>query len=374
MKKLVSIFLALALYACACAHAARTSAFGLDVFNVVAPVTNLTNLAFSPMSFELDACLFAEACDSIGRANVAEAMGVLTEFDSVYGPILKRYAEVAATNGVSFLAARAFCLPSIAMASSDYRRRIFSLCGAEVCRDFPVKGAECWFRAKMMGEMEGFTLPVVQSSADRYYFFDLVSVKAAWRGASTGSARREFTLPDGTKKTLDFFTSRRTIRFRRGLDYTLYRLPLADETDLYVFLPEPGKSLVDVRVSLWGEKLREVLLSVDEMGTDKAGPARASIVFPKLDFVSETDLSPALLFSKVPQGAFRSMKATLVRRDSMELMRLRIVDDERIPVDDPEYTSNDLGEVAFDRPFIYMIHRKADDTMIALGQFTAQAQ
>ena len=352
--------------------AARSSAFGIDAFNASVPASSDVNGLFSPFGFEIDCAVFGEAADPITRAGIAESMGVLTDFASVYRPMIDRYADVASTNGFSYISARAFCLPEISMASADYRRRLWELCGAEVCRLVPTGGAEAWFRAKMMGEMEDFYVTPSVSQAERYSYYDLVSIAVAWRGQSDSAERRKFHAADGRDVDMEFFRMRRTIRRRSTSLFTLLKLPVADGAYLYVMIPAKGASLKDVRERLKGDDFTSLRASVDTLGDTDAGPARVSLAFPALDFTAKAGLSVPLLNAKVPQGGFTSLKETLSRRDSEQVVRFRIVDDPEVKADEPEYATADLGEVVVDRPFVFFVHRPDDDTLSVVGQFTGR--
>ena len=364
--------------ACACAavpfasFAARSSAFGIDAFNAAVPASSDANGLFSPFGFEIDCAVFGEAADPITRAGIAESMGVLTDFASVYRPMIDRYADVASTNGFSYISARAFCLPEISMARTDYRRRLWDLCGAEVCRLVPPKGAEAWFRAKMMGEMEDFYIDNIVAQAERYRYYDLVSVAAAWRGQSDSKELRKFHAADGRAVEMEFFRMRRTVRHRSTPLFTLLKLPVADGAYLYVMLPAQGVSLKDVREKLKGDDFASLRASADTLGDREAGPARAVLSIPALDFTAKAALSVPFMNAKVPQGGYASIKETLSRRDSEQVVRFRLVDDPEVKPDEPEYATADLGEIVVDRPFVFFVHRPDDDTLSVVGQFTGK--
>ena len=171
---------------------------------------------------------------------------------------------------------------------------------------------------------------------------------------------------------IQFFRMRRTIRRRATSLFTLLKLPVADGAYLYVMLPARGVSLKDVRERLKGDDFTSLRASVDTLGDPDAGPARVSLAFPALDFTAKAGLSAPFLNAKVPQGGFTSLKTTLSRRDSEQVVRFRIVDDPEIKADEPEYTATDIGEVVVDRPFVFFVHRPDDDTLSVVGQFTGR--
>ena len=370
MKRYLLLFFAL--FAASGAFAARSSAFGVDSFNAVVPAEADSNALFSPIGFEMDCSVFGEAVDTISRAAIAESMGVLTDFHGVYRPILDRLETVAPSNGFHYVCARAFCLPDIRYATAEYRRRIWDLCGAGVCRLFPQRGAESWFKAKLMGEMEEFEIPVDRSQNERYRYYDLASVTAAWRGKSAAVTKREFKSASGKGVPMDFFVLRGTIRYRNAGGRAVYKLPLADGAYLYAIVPAETETLENVRRSVTGEKFAEIRTSVDTLGDKHAGAAKATVVFPKLDFTTRVNLGEAFLAAKVKQGDFTSLKNTLTSRISEQIVRFKVVDDPSVNPDEPEYTSTDLGEVVIDRPFMFFVHRPEDDVMSVIGQFTGK--
>ncbi|MBE6381933.1 MAG: hypothetical protein E7049_02840 [Lentisphaerae bacterium] len=370
MKRI--LLLSAALLASSGAFAARSSAFGIDSFNAAVPADSDSNALFSPIGFEMDCSVFGEAVDTISRAAIAESMGVLTDFQGVYRPILDRLVNEAPSNGFHYVCARAFCLPDIRLASAEYRRRIWDLNGAGVCRLFPQSGAESWFKAKLMGEMEDFSIPIDRSQHERYRYYDLVSITAAWRGKSAATAKRDFRSASGSPVPMDFFVLKGTIRYRNAGGRMTYRLPLSDGAYLYAIVPGETETLESVRKGLKGESFAEIRASVEMVGDKNAGAAKATVLFPRLDFTARANLAAPFQAAKVKQGDFMSLKNTLTSRISEQVVRFKVVDDPSVKPDEPEYTSVDLGEVALDRPFVFFVHRPEDDVMSVIGQFTGK--
>ena len=380
MKRILSIFI-LSLLACACAHvrAERNLGFGASAFNHVTTMTNESTLVFSPFSYELDCVVFAEAAETIAKANIAEAMGVLTDFEGVYAPPRDYFAEVAATNGFEFLAARGFCLPTIDMARAAYRTRIWEMVGAGVMFEFPVEGAEAWFKASMNGRHEDFRLPVhVGGFTERYLYYDLVSVRTEWLVPFPEAGEREFTCADDSRIVVPFIRSRQKIGYSRDVDQWLLRIPLRDDAYLFLLVPDAGHPLSEARMQFIPERIDSTVLAPESLTLPDAGEAMVELEIPRLDLRTENDFSKALVAAKVPQGGFFELDSKLTRRDVGQVVRFEAANPREgyVPAKDADEaegrTVKDLGTITVDRPFFFFVLHRPTASIPVCGQFTGK--
>ena len=382
MKRVRLLFVLAAAFAAPALEAARSSAFGLDIFNTLVPFGETRTSVFSPISFELDCCVFAEACDPIKRANIAETLGVLTGFDGVYGPIRKAFAEAPATNRVSFLEARALCLPSVLLSYVEFRRRIWESCGASVCQDWPKKGAEHWLRAKMDGEMEDFEIPLARPDSHSYRYFDLVSALARLTGEKPVSEEPgRFTALDGTAGDVVFLRSRRVVDWLSTSDLRLMRLALDGGAYLYLLRPAPGRPFAFLRSLVTGAKLRDLLVSVESVTELDAGRGWCDVRVPKMDLTGKVDLDKGFVLARVPSSGFDFIDKTLTHRDACQRVRFRLEGPKAAPpaasggkaapvparADMP---LKDIGDATFDGPFVFIVYHPESDVVSIVGQYT----
>ena len=125
---------------CFAAGVSSHARFGSDAFNRAVSVAAKGTVVFSPLSFEIDSVALSDAFDPITKAHFAETLGVLSDFEGVYGELLGELRAATDTNRFSFISARALCIPSMRMSSVAYRRDIQSLYTAEICPASPKEG------------------------------------------------------------------------------------------------------------------------------------------------------------------------------------------------------------------------------------------
>jgi len=374
-----TIFAAAAL-AAAALHAEREIGFGVNAFWAVrgaAPQNRIQNNAvFSPFGFELDCCVMAEAFDSIGRANTAEIMGVLTDFNTVYPQLIEKYdGSLAATNGFSFLSARALCLPNVFQANVDYRKRIAEMNGASVCLDFPIEGAQSWFRAKMDGEMEDFYYPVTtKHDRSRYRFIDVISAAAQLGAQSPATIQKgEFNPVPEEKLEIDFIKTRADIAYRKMKNGIIVRVPLKGGAYLYAYTPFKGVQLSDLAETVNGEKVQELLASIESVTLGDCAQTVADVYMPAMDFMCENDMRDAFMMAKIPESGFVNIDNALQKRTALQYMRFRLLpgtpDEGAEP---PKPAPGGAQSFTFNRPFLFIVYFPDSNVIPAMGMFSCR--
>lgn len=399
----------LATFAFACCNvalAARTSEFGIGVFDSSVPSGSQSNAVFSPISFELDCSVFAEACDPITRANTAEALGVLTELMHFYQPLYQRLA--ATTNGYSFISARALCLPDIWMSYIEYRKRIHELCGAAVCSLWPSIGAERFLLSMMDGEMEDFSIRTPYSfSENKYVYYDLVSEKVSIATNAMPEAQirtSAFITPSGSEVQIPFiYSPRANVDYCRSQFWQIVRVELVNGAWLYIIRPADNVSFQAMRERLKPSMMLSTMASVVSLTEVDAGSAYCELSIPLLDFSSVTDLMLGFRLALVPSQGFDFLDRSLTSRDAFQRMRLRIAPPEIVKSDETQNAGRkrngdedeededsgaynpgaqwrnakvqwnaprkDAGAFHFNTPFFFMIYHPELDVVSAIGQY-----
>lgn len=336
-----SAFLALALLAAGDLFAVRHVGYESEAFCQVLDANKEKSFVFSPLSFELDCFLVAESLDTIPKANVSETMGTTFGFESAYRPI--REMLVSWTNGMSFVAARGFCVPDLGKARPDHRQYLQQEYDAEVMAVHPRKGAETWFRAAMDGEMESFEIAAEGLERDRYSFFDLVSFR--------------FACPTGVCQVVTVDRP----------DYLMVRFPLQDECDFLGFLPKGDEGLTRICEDLSAVEIDETLAvtkSVTAKGVS-VGPAEVSL--PSLSVTSQSDLLPLTRFFRIPTTGLTKVTDNLPIRLCTQWARLELAGGTTKAAEGPA-----AKRIVFDRPFVFLVYHEETRTFPMAGYLTGE--
>lgn len=367
MRKLVYtmlfIFLALG------ANAGRTVAFGADSFIRVIPSNYAKNAVFSPLSFEFDAVLFANASDPITRANVAETLGVLAELDGVYIPLYK---------DLQFISARAFCVPEPKKISPVFRKALQDNYDATVLQVFPKNGAEAWLKTSMDGEMEEFEIPNKSIAKDKFSYFDLVSMTFDFEDPFPTDNTREmvFTTGEGGKKRIPMMLDARVVDSWETSRFTAIRLPMKGGNMFYAIKPKGETTLADVRRAISSERIDimlSIMSSVTETGVSRSP---AAVAIPKMDIVSALELSPVMRYFRFPSTKLQALGGDLPSATIRQHARFKLDENgtseplkKRVPEEEVRIDKKSK-RLFFNTPFIFFIYNQEQASILAAGQFT----
>ncbi|MBR0197227.1 MAG: hypothetical protein IJQ34_03755 [Kiritimatiellae bacterium] len=358
-----------------CAFAERSSIFGVEAYNANFPARDIkTNTLFSPLALEHDCCTLAEAFDSIGRANVAEKLGVMTDFPSVYGPIIESFANADETNRVEFISARAICVKDSSKADKEYRRKIFELNGSSVCSAWPTIGVERWFRAKMDGNMEDYLVPASKITSTGYTLLDVDYIGAEFPDdVKVEDLTADFT-KDEMKKTLPFLKISTSLVFRYDDGILSLKIPLKGGADLYIFTTTNEKPLSDVRKVVNGDNFKSIIYNHQPVEGRGAKESSFDLYLPKIDYTSSCDLDKALDFANVAESGFQSLDKALRKRVSRQTARLNISKSKfpKQPEAQELQVNSKRKRMVIDRPFLFFIHMNEFDLIPAIGEFLGE--
>lgn len=363
-----AVVLALAAMAAASALAARSPEFGADAFSEAVAAGKGTAV-FSPLAFELDAVIMADAFDPLVKAHFAETLGVLTGLEGTYVPMVRYFAETAATNRLQFVSARAFLVPDYRKVSAAYRQELERNYQAEVCRVFPKTGAECWFKARMDGLMEDFEIPMQTAKAERNSFYDLVDLRLSWA--------EPFALED-TRKVgkRELMCDIREVDLYAGNGFEMARLPMADGAWIYFLKPDRGRDLAAVRTAMGSKHighLLSVMGSVTEPGVYH-GPAVVGI--PRLDIRSSTDIAGAMAHFKFPAKGYLRLNGDLTAQDFRQICRFRL-DEQGLdmapckvkPDEKILHANADTRKFVLTGPFGFFVYHERTNSILVMGEF-----
>lgn len=369
MKKIA--FCVVALAACV-AFGERSLKPGVDAFNASVPADYGKNVAFSPFSFELDCCMFAEALDPIGRANVSEKLAVMTDFSGAYYPILDMFDEAAASNTFLFASARTIGVSDIPKVNADFKRRVFDMrTNASISLLWPTKGAERWFCAKLDGWMEEFVMPFGKIGSEEYSLVDAAVVVASLgEDAACQTSRQNFRAADGTTEEFPFVTFRAKADFLRNGDKTMLRIPLRGGAFLYLMMPGENKTLADLRKSIVGESMLSTVLEPLDPNVKGTGSAVCEVSLPKLDFIATTDMEKGFEALGIQQNEITYLYPALSKRTAFQCARFILREGD--VADGAATLPAATDKTTFNRPFVFFVYCPEKNVIPVIGQFTGK--
>jgi hypothetical protein len=375
---LLGLLLASAL---ACADTVSHVRFGADAFNRAVSVAAKGTVVFSPLSFELDSVALSDAFDPIVKAHFAEQLGVLSDFEGVYGQIIGRLRAGAESNRFSFASARAMCLPDVRMSSVAYRRDIQRLYSAEICAATPKEGAEYWLKNMMDGDMEDFSIPMGAVTRDKYAYYDLASVRFSWQEPfpTSNSRKIPFVLDDGSRCEVDAMCDLRAADLWENRRFTLLRLPLADGAWFYAMIPAGGMSLRDMRAEFSSAKIDDLLSVMRSVSITGVSHGPVAIAIPKMDVMSTVDLVGVFSYFRFPLKGFSRMDGDIRPALVRQTVRFRLdeqgLDPEPLaekPAEAIVHADAGTKRLVLNRPFLFFVYHEPSGTMPIAGQFTGR--
>lgn len=355
--------------------AANHLGFEIDAFNMACSPSNRAGVVFSPLSFEIDGIVFAEASDTITRANVSESIGILSGFEGVYSPLIESFD--GRTNGLSVIMARAFCVPDLRYVQPAISQYIQRLYRAETCCTLPKNGTESWFKAAMDGEMEDFVVPSEAASLKHYAFHDAVSVGCEWLEPfpTNNSRRLQFMAWDGSVVERDFMVDLREMDVCDTSIYTAVRIPLRDECEFVAVLPQSGFSLLDVRATFSRNTIDNLFNAFRSLTEGGVSHCPVAILLPKLDVASTVDLLDVMLKLKFPTK-LPKMVGDATPSVIRQLVRFRLceygLDEEPLaekPLEKQIRATATTRKIVFNRPFVFFVHHIPTATMPIAGVY-----
>lgn len=355
---------------------ATNSGIGLDAFNRAVSAATRGNAVFSPVSFEIDSVIFSEAFGALIRAKFAETMGVLNGLEAVYLPLHQELTKQDERN-FSLLNARAFCLPDERKTHPAYRQWMQKTFSAEAFTFDFHKGAECWFRARMDGEMEDFHIPAKAAPPGYYSYYDLVSFRCHLENSFPTNNTREikFKLPDGTECTLPAMCDTRPADIWKRKNSDILRLKLSNSVWFFAVLPHEGLSTRDIRGEISSGTIIDILVGIKSITEADVSHGVAEIAVPKIDITTETDLKLPFGYFHFPMTDMDRMEKSIQPRYIRQCVRFQLDEkgaDEAAGEKTPEQVvvaGGGTTRFALDRPFLFFVYHEPTTTIPVVGQF-----
>lgn len=367
---------AVVFFVAASLQAACHYGFEADSFNLAVPSLKSGTKVFSPFFFELDCVVFSACLDTLSRAAIAERLNILSGLDAEFTPILETFG--AATNGFSLVGARGFCVPNVPNPNPMFRRTLQRDYGVVTCPDFPVKGANCWFRSMMDGKMEDFSISIDGRGDNRFAYYDLICLRMAWQEPfpTANSRRMKFTCADGTKVDADFMADVRLADTLETSEYQLLRLPLRGGAVFYAFVPKGDLSIDDLRSKVSSAEIRNLLASMSSVTDPGVERGPTVVVLPRLDVDTTIDLLPILHAVGCPTRGLTGVAGDCAAREIAQRVRFQLFEQgegepacAEKPADRQFRTGDCRRKVLLKRPFLFFVVHEPTETIPLMGQY-----
>ena len=369
MKRAIfGIFVVLA----AAAFAERSLTPGIEAFNACVPAESENGVAFSPFAFELDCCMFAEALDPVGRANVSEKLAVMSDFAAAYDPVIDTLQAMPPTNRIFFSSARTIGVMDIPKVNAEFKRRLFQMrTNASISRLWPARGAERWFQAMLDGWMEDFVMPVGKIGNEEYTVVDATVVAAqTLDNADATTSDAKFKKSSGGDVKIPFLKFRAKADFVRDAEKVVVRIPLRGDAFLYVLMPRGKTTLADVRRSITGETIIMRTLEPLDATQKGYGSGVCEVSIPKLDTFTTTETENGFAALKIQAKEILYLYPALLHRTAYQVVRF-ILDAGEVP-EKPDVLPAATEKLTFDRPFVFFVYHPGKNFIPVVGQFTGE--
>lgn len=353
------------------AQASRYVGFESDAFNRAFPASYKRNIVFSPASYELDCVVFAEALDSDRKAKVAEQMGVATDFDSVYQPIIAEYNE--RTNEFWAISARGWVVPKKTKTPPKYRLLLGEKYNAAVCRAFPKKGAESWFRTQMEGEMENFEISKeVSCDSNRYSYYDLIKVHTEFETALPISVKDKFQTMEGEPVEVEYMRGVQKADVWEAKRFTLVRLPMKGGCSFYAMMPNEGVELGDIRIEISSKRIDNLMATIRSVINLEVVHSKVEVMLPKLKYFSRLELSGIMRYFKFPMNEITDAVGDAQARELVQYVKFELDGNGGEGSQAAGSALSAEKKIVFNRPFMFFIHQSSTATIPVAGQFTGR--
>lgn len=369
MRGVAAFFAAFSAVLSACA---AVDFAGLGALDLVLPLDARRNAAVSPSSLEADDRVFAAcAADSNFMAFSNAQHQAWADGFAALSRTLEQTDDAGKT---VFLQARGFCLPDPGLVDSAVRARLFSTYDLALCRSCPAIDAETWFRARMDGTMEDFSLGRV---GDGPHYRSLVSAEFLWQDPVPVQLKgtRTFTAVDGRRKRLRFFQIEQPVEMLESRVWSILVLRIAGGIEFVTVSPRTGVDLAAVRRALPWSFLYEKLALLASRVDPNAWQGVARVTTPMFDIRSRYDLAQiGKITGRMPCGIARAPLASAETWVAVRQMGAPASRDPARPPSDLDEDDDEIGprtrDVELARPFLFLFRHSATRSVLIAGQFT----
>jgi len=236
------------------------------------------------------------------------------------------------------------------------------------------KGAECWFRARLDGEMEDFSLPDNAADTTHYSFFDIVSANCRLRSTSVSNCivSQKFVLADSTSRMVPALSAVLPVDVWKRANCSVIRMPLSDNSWFYALTPKEGLSVRDIRGELSSNTLIDLIGGIKSITEINVSHGTTSVVVPVIDIVSQLDLTLPFGYFHIPLAGMERLDSKIKPRHVCQSVRFRLTEAKSDPTVAEESVRSpiaNIGRVELSRPFLFFVYHEPTATIPVAGQF-----
>jgi len=384
-------------------HAAvewRPSALEISSWNVVMPKSETSRDAvFSPVGFGMTMAILGEGIGGSARADMAESLGLISDFSVPFAQVLKSYTAANVSNRVSVTMGTSLWSPKKRALSADYVLTIQRNFDAEAGLLRDILPINVWTEAKT----EGRIIDVVKEMPKKVetLLVNAVAFEGAWKKPFDDEKGRkvDFTRPDGTKTKIRLMrTVCPLVRVERER-YVAAKAEFAARGMSFVaVLPSEGVSLAELREKdLTSDGVDELKALLRERSGEGVTYARSQFALPPFTIRSDWRLDAALRAAKVPRTGFDRMGEGVFTVDDVRQAAYISISGKgysltpgmepepptpsarkgrgelaRAEDDDDDSAMGGAAGAPFvcNRPFVFFVWDVLTDTLVLAGQYT----
>jgi len=379
----------------------RSSALEIASWNAAASPTNMDDSVFSPVGFGVTVAMLGEGLGGSARAEMAEMLGLISDFSVAFGNVLKSYAAANVSNRVSVTIASSLWTTRRRALGADYILALQRGFEAEAGFLSGILPVNAWTEAKTEGRITN-VLPEMPRKVDTLVV-GAVAFEGAWRRPFDDEKGRpgDFTRADGSKVKLTFLRTECPVVRVATERFTAAKAEFAaNGMSFLAVIPAEGVSLAELREKDFANGgIDELKALMRARSGDGVEFARSRFAIPRFSIRSDWRLEGALREVKMPQTGFDRMgEGSFVVNDVRQAAYISIsgkgysltpgmepepqdVRGRRRPGElvrkggtgeDGDDSVGGKAGVPFlcDRPFLFFVWDVGTDTFVLAGQFT----
>lgn len=389
MKKPIVLFLMLPILAVA--DVWRPSSFEIKGWNSTVPAAESANNVFSPVGLAISVAMLGEGTGGNHRANISDALGLLSDFGNAFSYVFKSYAAASASNYVSITIAPSIWSRKHRTLDIDYRHslhRNFEAETGELVNELPINA---WTEAKTDGRITRIVEKI--NPRTEILLLNAIAFEGAWKTGfdESRTVPTDFTCEGGGHVKVPMMHGEADVVRIDSEDYSAMRLPFsAPGISMIYLLPPRGKTISAFRGE-FGDKISIDGLKANFRSASGVGvkSGMVKIAIPRMEISSRWNIMPALSTFKVPMEGYPRIGPDFKINEVRQAAYLKIVETGYSltpgatppPVQkkkrgrDYDEEEDDRPRAApkesfsLDRPFIYLVWDENSDTLLIAGQF-----
>ena len=375
------------------ADAWRPSAFEIRGWNHAVPLTEPSDNLFSPIGFAISVAMLGEGTGGNHRANIAEALGLMSDFGNAFSYVFRSYAEASASNAVSITFAPSLWTRQRKKLDLDYRHSLQRNFEAETGSLINAEPINAWTEAKTDGRIAAI-IDKVNPRTD-VLLLNAIAFEGAWaKGFDPGRSVSEmFTREDGstTKLTMMHGELQEVVRVKND-HVTAIRVPFAAAgMSMLYLLPPAGTPIRDLRANLTRK------IPIDELKSLFRAKSGAEVdvlplkvALPRMENLSRWELLSSLAVFKVPVSGYQRIGEDFKINEVVQAAYIKIVEtgysltpgvtpppppkkEKRLSwrerEEDEARRAMPRESFILNRPFLYFVWDERSDTLLLAGQF-----